>query len=178
MKTFLIICLFISSLTKAQNRKHFVLDKETKVSIEQANIGFLNGNGAHTDNKGSFSIDTKIIFVKISCMGYHALHADIQILTDTIFLERSSKTLKEVSVINEKRSRQQIFPKKGLNDFLSENFGSDGTTIKSVLIKAVYIPNENRDTTKIISKIIIHPTDYTLVYLGVKNKHKKQKDQK
>jgi hypothetical protein len=177
MKTFLIICLFISSLTKAQNRKHFVLDKETKVAIEQANIDFLNGNGTHTDNKGSFSIDIKIVFVKISCMGYHALHAEIQMLTDTIFLERSSETLKEV-VVKEKRSRQRIFPKKGFNDFLPENFGSDGNTIKSGLIKAVYIPNENRDTTKIISKIIIHPTDYTLVYLGEKNKHKKQKDQK
>lgn len=178
MRILLIVFLFVSSLTKAQNRKHLVLDRETKTAIEQANIDFLNGNGTQTDNKGTFSLDAKVAFVSISCIGYNTLRAEVERLTDTVFLERSSETLKEVSVVKEKRNRKQIFPKKGFNDFLPENFGVDGNTIESVLIKAVYIPNENRDTTKIISKIIIHPTDYTLVYLAEKNKHKKQKDQK
>lgn len=178
MKILLYFFLSIFSISFSQSRQCLLFDKETKLAIENANIDFSNGKGTHTDNKGVFLVQKNIEFIKISYIGYESLEYKLTTKTDTIFLTPSTEALNEVNVVKEKRNYKQIFPKKGFNDFLPENFGSDGTTIESVLIKAVYIPNESKDTTKTISKIIIHPTDYTSVTLGEKNKHEKQKGQK
>ena len=178
MKKFFHFFLFITCIVSAQSQHYFLLDKDTKLGIENANIDFNNGKGTHTDQKGLFKVPKNIEFIKISIIGYESLELNIKTKSDTIFLTRSTETLNEVSVIKEKRNYQQIFPQKGFNNLLMENWGSDGSTIVSVVIKAIYIPNKSKDTTKIISKIILHPTDYTSVSLGEKKKHEKQKDQK
>lgn len=178
MKNLFYFFLFFTCVVSAQSQHYFLLDKDTKLVIENANIDFKNGKGTYTDEKGLFKVPKNIEFIKISIIGYESLELNIKTKSDTIFLTRSTETLNEVSVIKEKRNYQQIFPQKGFNNLLMENWGSDGSTIVSVVIKAIYIPNESKDTTKIISKIILHPTDYTSVSLGDKKKHEKQKNQK
>lgn len=178
MKLLFSFILFITNIVTAQSQRYILLDENTKLAIENANVDFSNGNGTHTDKKGVFLVPKNIEFIKISYIGYESLEYKLTIKTDTIFLTPSTEALNEVNVVKEKRNYQQIFPKKGFNDLLLENWGSDGNTIANVLVKAIYIPNESKDVTKIISKIIIHPTDYTSVTLGEKNKYEKQKDQK
>lgn len=178
MKNLFYFFLFITCILSAQSQQCILLDKDTKLAIENANIDFNNGKGTHTDNQGAFIIPENTKFIKISFIGYESLELSIKTKLDTIFLTRFTENLNEVSVLKEKRDYQQIFPQKGFNNLLMENWGSDGNTIESVVIKAIYIPNESKDTTKIISKIILHPTDYTSVSLGEKKKHEKQKDQK
>lgn len=177
MKLLISILLFVSWFSTAQSKKYLLLDAGSKIPIEQANIDFLNGSGTHTDVQGHFSLDKNTSSIRISYIGYQSLDLNTNILSDTIFLNHSTEVLTEVNVAGEKRKYQKIFPKRAINNYFMENFGT-GAPISTIVMKAIFIPNESKDTSKLISKIILYPTDYTSVSLGRKAKFKKQKDQK
>jgi hypothetical protein len=177
MKLLISILLFVSWFSTAQSKKYLLLDAESKIPIEQANIDFLNGSGTHTDAQGNFSLDKNASSIRISYIGYQSLDLKINILSDTIFLNHSTEVLAEVNVAGEIRKYQKIFPKRAINNYFMENFGT-GAPISTILMKAIFIQNESKDTSKLISKIILYPTDYNSVSLGRKAKFKKQKDQK
>lgn len=178
MKRLNSLILFLTTVfCQAQHQSFLVLDNDSKSVIENVNIDFLNGKGTHTNAQGVFNLDKKIPYIKISCIGYIALELNVAAIKDTVFLHRSNEELKEISVNGKERKKISIFPSKNINNFLPKNYGT-GAPISSILIKAVYIPNENKTTTRIISKIIFYPTDYQTVSLVDKKKLKKQKDQK
>jgi hypothetical protein len=177
MKLFLSCFLFYSTFVVAQNRKIVLIDNDTKKPIELANISFNNSKGTYSDINGCFSVAGTTDSITISFVGYLKKKLSCTAITDTISLSRSNENLNEVSVRNKSQNVQRIFPIKNLNNLLPKNYGTSAP-IPSILIKAVYIPNEKKDTTKLISKIIIYPTDYISVYLGAKNRFEKQKNQK
>ena len=177
MRILILFILLITNVSTAQSKKYLLLDAESKIPIEQANIDFLNGSGTHTDAKGRFSLDKNASSIRITYIGYQSLDLKTNILRDTIFLTQSTEVLTEVSVPGEKRKYQRILPKRAINNYFMENFGT-GAPISTILMKAIFIPNESKNTSKLISKIILYPTDYNTASLGRKAKFKKQKDQK
>lgn len=178
MKKFhILILLLTTAFSQAQNQVFLVVDSDSKSVIESANIDFLNGKGTHTNTQGVFYLDKNIPHLKISCIGYTTLELNVAAIKDTVFLKRSTEDLKEISIKSEKRKYVSIFPTRNFNNLLPKNFGT-GAPIRSILMKAVYIPNENKDTTKVIAKIILYLTDYQTVSLVEKKKFQKQKKQK
>lgn len=177
MKLFLSCVLFYATFAIAQNKKIVVIDSDTKKPIEQANISFNNGKGTYSDINGCFYLPEIYDSITISFVGYLEQKLKAISIKDTISLQRAIENLDEISVRKKSHNYQRIFPVKNLNNLLPKNYGTS-TPIPSILIKAVYIPNEEKHTTKVISKIIIYPTDYTSVYLGAKNRFEKQKNQK
>lgn len=98
MKKFFHFFLFITCIVSAQSQHYFLLDKDTKLAVENANIDFNKGKGTHTDKQGAFLVPENIDFIKISFIGYELLELNIKTKSDTIFLTRSTETLNEVSI--------------------------------------------------------------------------------
>ena len=84
MKKFFYFFLFITCIVSAQSQHYFLLDKDTKLAIENANIDFNNGKVTHTDQKGLFIVPKNIEFIKISFIGYQSMEVNIKTKSDTI----------------------------------------------------------------------------------------------
>lgn len=177
MKLFLFYFFFISTFAIAQNRNFIVIGNDTKKPIEQANVDFGNGRGVYSHQSGSFAVPKSIDSITISFVGYKKKKVKVSTLKDTVLMNISTEKLTEVSIKKQNRNYQKIFPSKNLNNLLPKNYGT-GAAISNIVIKAVYIPNENKDTVQLISKIILFPTDYNLAYLEQKVRFEKQKNQK
>lgn len=148
MKKFFYFFLFITCIVSAQSQHYFLLDKDTKLAIENANIDFNNGKGTHTDQKGLFVVPNNIKFLKISFIGYETLELKIESIEDTIFLNPSTEILKEVNIDVKK---EVLIPKGKGVDFLKTFNGVNSTFGRRL---AVLIPNELGKNVW-ISKIII-----------------------
>ena len=148
MKTVLYLLLFISCIASAQSQQCILLDKNTKLAIENANIDFNNGKGTHTDNHGAFIIPENVKFIKISYIGYESLELNIKTKLDTIFLNPSTEILKEVNIDVKK---EILIPKGKGVDFLKTFNGINSTFSRRL---AVLIPNE-LDENVWISKIVV-----------------------
>lgn len=148
MKTVLYLLLFISCIASAQSQHYLLLDKDTKLAIENANIDFNNGKGTHTDNRGAFLVPKNIKFIKISFIGYESLELKVSSIKDTIFLNPSTELLKEVNIDVKK---EILIPKGKGVDFLKTFNGINSTFSRRL---AVLIPNELGENVW-ISKIIV-----------------------
>jgi hypothetical protein len=106
-KLLFILIILLPLISKAQEIRGKVIDKETNKAIAFANIGVKNTSiGITSDNNGQFSLNINSndsIFIEVSFIGYKKVvkHIPTNIEYVEIELKRESKELETINVVGE-----------------------------------------------------------------------------
>jgi hypothetical protein len=174
---FYLFIFFLSLKVNGQNKIFYVKDKGSKKIVSNVNIDLLNGNFTSSDNTGKIIIKNSIKKILLSHVGFENLLLETKDIRDTVFMLNKTINLNEVLISSKKQKKKLIFPKRGIGNISTKNIGTN-TPLHVNEMRAVFIPNENKTQEKWISKIIIKPTNYNIMYPDSVSKLVVQKEAK